>query len=201
MQTCASFITGMALAVAAFVVPIQAETIGGTFEGDATLTPTGTPGFFIQNFTGDGDDTALGSFTVTGQSTIDFTSPPAIVLSNGTLTQTFGNGTIFGTSSGTGTGNGAGVATFTVDFLITGGTGAFLGDKGEAFLTGTITQTSATTESIAGTYTGSAAPAATPEPGTWMLFAVGFAAAGFRRVRAGAARQSPAQGRSHPPRC
>jgi hypothetical protein len=175
MKRCNSLIAGMILGVAAFALPLQAEAIGGTFDGTATLTPTGTPGVYVQNFTGDGDDTTFGAFTPTGHSTIDFSNPPNLHLSGSEITETFAHGTLFGTGSGSGTGNGNGTATFTIDFVITGGTGDFAGDTGEAILTGTITQTSPTTESITnGSYTGSITPA--PEPGTWMLLAAGIAA-------------------------
>ncbi len=189
-----SFLAGMVVCVAAFVVPIQAETIGGTFDGDATLTLTPGPGVFAISFTGDGDDTTFGAFTPTGHSVIDFSNPPGILLSGGTITETFADGTLFGTTSGSGSGNGNGTATFTIDFMITGGTGEFLGDTGEATLTGTITQTSPTTDAISGSYTGSVTAA--PEPSTWLLLVTGLAVAGgFRRARLDGARQFPAQGR------
>jgi PEP-CTERM motif len=158
----------------------------------ATLTLTGTPGVFAINFTGDGEDDTFGAFTPTGMSTIDFSHPPGIVLSGGTITETFADGTLFGTTSGSGSGNGNGTANFTIDFMITGGTGEFYGDTGEATLTGTITQTSPTTDAISGSYTGSVA--ATPEPSTWMLLVTGLAAAGFRRARADGVRPHPARG-------
>jgi PEP-CTERM motif len=169
-----SFVAGVVFCAAAFVVPIKAEAISGTFDGTATLTPTQIPGVFVINFTGDGDDNTLGPFTPTGHSTIDFSNPPNIVLSGGSITETFADGTLFGTTSGSGSGNGNGTANFTIDFMITGGTGEFYGDTGEAALTGTITQTSPTTDAIRGTYTGSVA--ATPEPSTWMLLVTGLAA-------------------------
>ena len=58
--------------IAGFAVPGHASTINisGTFSGDPTLTPNGTPGVFVQNLTGDGDDTIYGSFTPTSQSTV-----------------------------------------------------------------------------------------------------------------------------------
>jgi len=84
---------------------------------------------------------------VTATSTVDFSDPPTLVISDGTLTETFLSGTLFGTSSGSGTASGLGTATFTIDFVITGGTGIFAGYTGEATLTGVITQTSPTTES------------------------------------------------------
>jgi LPXTG-motif cell wall-anchored protein len=153
----------LVVALAGLAAPVQAEAISGTFEGDATLTPTGTTGIYTQNFTGDGDDTTFGAFTPTSQSTIDFSSPPNIAISAGTFLETFTNGTLFGTSSGSGTASGKGTATFTIDVVFTGGTGLFTGYTGEATLTGTITQTSPTTESISnGSYNGSLT--AVPEP-------------------------------------
>jgi hypothetical protein len=148
-----------------------AIAISGTFEGDATLTPTGMPGIYTQSFSGDGDDTTFGAFTTTSQSTIDFSKPPNIAVSNGMFTETFARGALFGTSSGAGTGNGSGTATFTIDVVITGGNGIFAGYTGTATLMGTITQTSPTTESISnGSYSGSLN---TPEPATMVLYAVG----------------------------
>jgi hypothetical protein len=160
------------LVLGGLVAPIRAEVISGTFSGDATLTPTGTPGVFAQNFTGDGDDTTFGSFTPQSQSTIDFSHPPSITISNGMLSETFAQGVLNGTSSGDGTASGHGTATFTIDFVITGGTGIFMGATGNATLTGMITSTSATTESISGgTYTGSIT--LVPEPPGATLLATG----------------------------
>jgi len=131
------------------------------------------PGIYVQNFTGDGDDTTFGSFTPASQSTIDFSNPPTILITSGMLTETFSNGTLFGTTSGNGTASGHGTATFTIDFVITGGTGFFAGDMGEATLTGTITSTGPTTESITGSYSGSLT--STPEPATITLLGIGIA--------------------------
>jgi len=177
--------------IAGFAVPGHASTINisGTFSGDPTLTPNGTPGVFVQNLTGDGDDTIYGSFTPTSQSTVDFSHPPNILISGGSFTETFAKGTLFGTSNGNGTASGLGTATFTLDFVFTGGTGQFAGDTGEATVTGTITRTSATTESITGTYTGTLT-AATPLPAALPLFATGLGALGllgWRRKRKNAA--------------
>lgn len=150
--------------------------ISGTFDGDSTLTPTGTPGVYMQNFTGDGDDTTFGAFKPTSTSTIDFSNPPTILISDGMLAETFSQGTLFGTDSGSGTGNGKGSAAVTIDFVITGGTGLFAGATGEATITATITQTSATTESISnGSYTGSLTTV--PEPSTLVLWTGVIAAA------------------------
>jgi hypothetical protein len=89
-------------------------------------------------------------------STIDFSSPPNILITAGTLSETFLHGTLLGTASGSGTASGHGTATVTIDYVITGGTGLFAGATGEATLTATITSTSPTTESISnGTYVGS----------------------------------------------
>ena len=151
-------------------IPSYADSLGGTFDGTATLTPTSTPGVFIQNFTGDGVDATFGAFTAMSQSTVDFTSPPSIIITNAMLTDIFAGGKFFGTGFGTGTASGQGTATFMASFLITGGTGIFEHQTGTAMITGTITQTSPTTESIDATYTGTLG---TPEPSTLGLLFIG----------------------------
>jgi hypothetical protein len=181
----------IALLVLFGAMPSHASTIiNGTFSGNATLTPTGTPGDFVQNFTGSGNDTIFGSFTSASTSTIDFSSPPNILISGGSFTETFGAGKLFGTSSGSGTASGTGTATLTLDFVFTGGTGLFAGATGNAKATGTITQTSPTTESITnGSYTGTL-EVVTPLPAALPLFATGLGALGllgWRRKRKAAA--------------
>ena len=157
-------------------VPAYADSLGGTFDGVATLTPTGTPGVYTQNFVGDGTDATFGAFTVMSQSTADFTSPPSIIVTNAMLTDVFAGGKFFGIGSGTGTASGQGTATFTINFLITGGTGIFEHQTGTAMVTGTITQTSPTTEAIDATYTGTLG---TPEPSSLGLLVIG-ASMGYR---------------------
>lgn len=160
------------LSISWLAVPAQAGSLSGTFDGTAALTPTGTPGVFIQNFTGDGTDNTYGEFTVSSMSTVDFSSPPNIVITNGMLTEEFMNGTLMGTGSGSGTASGHGTATFTIDFVITGGTGIFTGNRGEAMITGMITQTGQFTEAISNaSYTGTLV---TPEPSSWMLVCLGI---------------------------
>lgn len=100
-------------------------------------------------------------------STVDFSNPPNIVISDGSFTETFANGTLLGTSSGSGTANGKGTASVTLDFVIPGGTGYFAGATGDVSVSGTITSTSATTESFSGSYTGSLANV--PEPSSLVL--------------------------------
>lgn len=162
--------------LALLIVPAQAGLLSGAIDGTATLTPTGTPGIYIQNFVGDGIDATYGAFNATSQSMVDFTSPPNIVITNGMLTDVFAGGKFFGTGSGGGTANGQGSATFKVDFIITGGTGIFEHQTGEVTIMGTITQTSQTTESIDGTYLGNIG---TPEPSSLSLLFLG-ASAGYR---------------------
>jgi hypothetical protein len=170
----------MALVVmAGFALPVQASTISisGTLTGDSTLTPTGTPGIFAQNFSGDGDDATFGSFTALSQSNVDFSHPPSIVVSDGSFTETFAKGTLFGTSSGDGTADGKGGATVTLDLVFTGGTGIFAGITGEGTATETITRTGATTESVSGTY--SATLTTTPLPSTWVMLLGGLLGLGI----------------------
>ncbi len=156
------------VALWALAMPVQAGTLSGTFDGDATITAMGAPGIYTQNFTGDGTDDIYGAFTPSSNSTVNFSNPPAILFTGGILLDTFTNGTLFGTGSGTGIGNGSGMATFTIDFVITGGTGIFAEvTGGEVILTGTITETSPTTEAISnGTYMGSFT---VPEPSSLTL--------------------------------
>ena len=156
--------------LAALVIPLHATVLTGTFDGVGTLTPTGMPGIFTQNLTGDGTDAFFGAFTIAGQSTIDFSSPPQIVVTSGMVTLTFSNGTLFGTTAGEGTANGMGMATFDGDFSITGGTGRFAGVTGDIMVNGTITRTSPTTEDINASYQGSI----TPEPSSLLLLATGL---------------------------
>jgi hypothetical protein len=159
------------LVVFGIITPVQAALISGTFDGTSTLTSTATPGVFVQNFTGDGSDTTFGAFTPTSQSTIDLSKPLKITISNVMFTDTFTQGTLIGTGSGSGTASGHGTATFTLDFVITGGTGLFAGATGDVTLTGTITQTGPTTVSITnGSYTGTI----TPESGSLTMWGSGL---------------------------
>jgi hypothetical protein len=160
------------------VAPLLAQTITGSFDGVGTLTPTNTPGIFIDNFVGDGTDNTYGAFDATSMSTVDFTNPPFIVITNGVLSEVFTDGTLFGTGSGSGMANGQGMATFTIDFVITGGTGIFEHLHGDAMITGTITQTSPLTEAVDATYTGNLV---TPEPSSLSLLFLG-ASFGYRFV-------------------
>jgi len=122
------------VALGGLVVPAHAGSIAGTLSGDATLTPTGTPGVFTQNFTGEGDDSnpLLGSFTVQATSFIDFSNLPNIIIRSGTVSETFSQGTLFGTSTGSGTASGMGTAAVTLDLFITGGSGFFAGGHGRS---------------------------------------------------------------------
>lgn len=170
--TLVSIVAISLLLLVTLVVPVQASELSGNFDGTGTLIPAGMPGIFTQSFTGDGDDIRFGAFTISSQSTVDFSSPPNIVITNGMISLAFANGMLFGTSSGSGTGNGQGKATFTANLLITGGTGIFNGASGEAALKGTITQLTPTTEAVSATYLGRVS--AVPEPSTLALIATGL---------------------------
>jgi len=178
--TCSLGLLALALCWGALPVLAASITMTGTYDGASTLTPTGTPGVYIQNFTGDGQETTFGSFVPTAQSTVDFSNPPHIVFSNGMLSAAFSNGTLFGTTSGDGTGNGNGTATFTIDWVITGGTGYFAGDTGAVTMTGLITQTGPTTESISnGSFTGTISTPSVPEPNAAILLGTALLAIAF----------------------
>jgi len=152
-----------------FAVSVYAGPISGSLSGDTTLTPTATPGVFTQNYIGDGNDTTFGSFTLQSTSTVDFGHPPNIVISDGMFTETFSDGTLFGTSSGDGTASGLGSAQLTLDLVITGGTGLFAGNTGEATSLQTIMSTSPTTGAGSGTYVGTLSTV--PEPSSLALLA------------------------------
>jgi hypothetical protein len=173
-------IAGLVVVLSGLITPARAAALTGTFDGVATLTPTGTPGIFTQNFTGDGDDATYGSFTPSSTSTVDFSHPPDFVVTNGMISLVFSDGELDGKlGSETGMGNGQGMATFTADLVITGGTGIFANNVGTAMVTGTITTTGPATEAISASYTGSLTTV--PEPSTVLLLASGFAGFVWRR--------------------
>jgi hypothetical protein len=165
--------------LAAVAIPLHASQLSGNYDGVGTLTPTGMPGIFIQDLTGNGVDAFFGAFTIGGESTVDFSNPPLIVVTGGMVTLAFSNGTIFGTTSGEATITGQGMATFEGDYSIIGGTGPFTGVTGDIAVSGTITRTSPTTEDITASYQGSI----TPEPSTLLLLATGLLGFGLRRLR------------------
>ncbi len=141
------------VALGALVVPARAGSISGDISGDTVLTPI-SPNVFLQTFTGEGDDTVLGSFTMQSQSTVDFSNPLDIIISNGTCSQTYSEGVLFGISSGDGTTTGMGTGTFEIEITFTGGTGLFAGATGEVTVTGTEASTGPGTGAITGSYVG-----------------------------------------------
>jgi hypothetical protein len=163
--------------------PVHAGPISGSFSGNSVFTPTGTPGVLIQNFTGGGTDTTYGPFTFLSLSTVDFTNPPSIVISNGSFTETFAIGSLFGTSSGTGTANGNGTASLLLNLVVTGGTFAFERFTGNATITGMITLTSPTTGATGGTYAGTLRDTDIPEPSTLAIVGAGIMGLGALRRR------------------
>jgi len=178
------------VALAGLIIHAQAATISfsGTLSGTVTDNPTGTPPANLVgpvSFSGAASST-LGAFSETSNSTVTLFGPSYTTLSltNGTFTDTFGDGTLFGTLTATGTANGT-TSTSVISLIFTGGTGAFAGDTGTETSNETLTiATSADTGSFTGTLTTTPLPAALP------LFAGGLGALGlfgWRRKRKNAA--------------
>jgi len=182
-------------------------TLGGTFSGDVTLTPTVTDGVYTQSFAGQGYDSNFNSnFDVSSSSTVDFSSPSSLSFSDGTFTLTLassgggspvmgnpdGTGALTGSVAGTGTIGSGGAATFTVSFTITGATGQFTGlagSMGSATVTGTLTPTGPNTQALGnGAYSGSLSPV--PEPSAAILMASSLAVMAFGLGLRGSSRAS-----------
>jgi hypothetical protein len=168
------------VALGSFVVPARAGAISGTLSGITTLTPI-EPDLVIQNLTGTGSDTVLGPFTMQSRSTVNFTNPLDIIISDGECSQTFADGMLFGTCSGSGTTTGPDTGTFQTVIVFTGGTGFFLGATGGMTVTGTETSTGPTTGTITATYVGTLS--SVPEPGGLALLTPAIAAGAIVLVR------------------
>jgi hypothetical protein len=98
-------------------------------------------------------------------------------VTNGIFTDTFSGGTLFGTFTGSGTNNGV-TSPGTFTDVITGGTGAYLGDTGTLTLDGTLVLA---TGAVSGTESGSLTT--TPLPSTWLMLLSGFLGLGFFAYR------------------
>lgn len=162
--------------------PVSANVISGTMSGSANLTSTPTWGVYSEVFTATGSDTTFGSFTISSDSTFNTKNHSDMLITGGTFTEIFANGTLFGTDSGSAASTGNASSTFTITYVITGGTGAFAGDSGSFTLTGTrASTTNSSIKSVVGSYNGSltvpikgSLPAAVPEPSSLLLLVVGF---------------------------
>jgi len=160
------------LLLAGTVVPARAGTISlsGNFSGGVTFLKSLAPDVVPQAFVGGGNDTTYGAFTATSQSTVDSTDPSQPLFSDGTLGLIFGKkGTLGGTYSGSGTVNSDGTTSFTIDLLITSGSGIFAGATGTVIITGDISTVSPRPMVIQGTYV---ATLAIPEPNSLTLLAL-----------------------------
>jgi hypothetical protein len=158
-------------------VPANALLVSGTYIGQSNLTPSGLPGVLLQNFTGDGDDTTFGTFTLTDESKLDIGSPPIDQITNLSFSIAFADGILFGNGSGTGTDIAPGVVSTSLDLAIIGGTGRFAGETGKVTATEIDTLSGPTTLSVTdGSYTGTLS--AVPEPATWAMLLIGFFSVG-----------------------
>ena len=183
-------IAGPLMALGAFVLPVQANTISttDTFSGTSTTNTSLVGGNYVgtESTSGSGNLSPLGPYTVTTSGDVTTYGPSFTSFTvTGSVTDTFAGGTLFGTFTDSGTVSG-GVSTGTLDLIITGGTGAYLG------YTGTETETAMVTDAtgaFSGTGTGSltfTASVATPLPAALPLFATGlgaFGLLGWRRKR------------------
>ena len=172
------------IALAGFVAPVQAGTIAFSETDSGTLVEPLT--FVFPNLVGtaalSGSGTGtFGSFTFTANSDLTIFGPPpsftSVSITNGTVTVTYSDGTLFGTSSGTGTTNGT-TATDTINVIYTGGTGVFAGDTGTATELETVDIDANTfTSTVTGTLT------TTPLPTTWLMLLSGFVGLGLFAYR------------------
>ena len=178
---------GLLTALGAFVLPVQASTISttDTFSGTSTTNTSLVGGDFVgtESTSGSGNLSPLGPYTVTTSGDVTVHGPSFTSFTvTGFVTDTFVGGTLFGTFTDSGTVSG-GVSTGTLELVITGGTGAYLGYTG----TETETATVQSNGTFAGTGSGSlTTPAETPLPGSLPLFVSGLSAlslTGWRRKK------------------
>ena len=167
--------------IGSLAVPVHAAPFSQTVMGTATLTPTGMPHIVSTSFIGSGDDATYGLFSAQSTSIDDLTNLPAITITDISVLETFSQGTLSAVGSGSGTASGTGVTSAMYDLQITGGTGVFAGARGEVTADVTLTSTSATTQSIDGTITGSLLTV--PEPGSLTLLAPAALVLLYRRRR------------------
>jgi hypothetical protein len=186
-------IAGLLIALGSFVLPVKASTISttDTFSGTSTTNTSLVSGNYVgtESTSGSGNLSPLGPYTVTTSGDVTTYGPSFTSFTvTGFVTDTFSGGTLFGTFTDSGTVSG-GVSTGTLDLIITGGTGAYLGYTG----TETETATVLADGTFTGTGTGSltfTSLSTTPLPAALPLFATGLGTLGVlarRRKRKKAA--------------
>jgi hypothetical protein len=146
----------------------------GTNSGSMTMAPTG-PGQVHVIEAGSGTDTLGGAFTMTGSQDMQYFSPTYAIITNGDCTQTYALGTITSTYTGSGGENGI----YTMDALITGGTGAYAGIGGTWAQVVQVTRTGPASADWTATLHG----VAVPEPSTAASLVVGSGMAGLLLLR------------------
>ncbi|HZO89860.1 MAG TPA: PEP-CTERM sorting domain-containing protein [Chthonomonadaceae bacterium] len=137
----------------------------GSESGSFTLSLTSATTAHA-NATATGSDN-FGSFTSVITADLDLSNPSLNIVSNGTFDRTYVDGTIFGTFTGTLSPTSATTATFTLPFLVTGGTGHFAGITGSGLEEGNATFTGP----LRADFTSSFRATVVPEPGTLALLA------------------------------
>jgi hypothetical protein len=174
-------ISATLIALAALVLPVQASTISttGNYTGTVinNLTMVGLDFVGTQTVSGTGNISPLGSYSFTaGNDATFFGSTLTNTITNGTFTDIFGGGTLFGTYTGHGTSN-ATDTTETLNYIVTGGTGVFLGYTGSSHGTANIDNIGTIS------YTGMGTLTTTPIPSTWLMLLSGLVGLGFFAYR------------------
>ena len=130
----------------------------------------------------------FGSFLTTQSHCIS--PPPPVSYDQGEFQYDFASGdTLFGTYVGDLTFNAPGVFDNIQDFTVTGGTGLFAGATGSFLGTGIVDFTGPTPSAHL-TFKGSLNAPAIPEPTSWAMLLVGFAAVGYGVRRQGGRRRA-----------
>lgn len=178
----AAFAIAASSPVSADVVTFDGSISGGGFAGP-DMAGTCAPLPFHGTLAGGSGTSNLGEFTYGHDICLSGASGPL----QGTFTLTFGAGTLFGDLMGTAAPNLAtlGTADLALSYDVLGGTGLFSGASGTFEGTAFSDPRNGPPSLFSLDFTGDLAAPRLPEPGTWAMLLLGFAATGaaMRRQR------------------